>query len=60
MVPAIKTGMKKGITLNSYVLKDIIVKELKDRYPVIIKLFTDLELLCMGCPAEAFQSVASQ
>lgn len=37
---------------------DIMVKELLDRYPQILQLFMDLHLLCPGCPAEAFHTLA--
>lgn len=34
------------------------VKELLDRYPQLLRTFLDLGLLCVGCPAEAFHSLA--
>ena len=34
------------------------VKELLDRYPQLLRTFMDLGLLCVGCPAEAFHSLA--
>ena len=37
---------------------DITVKELLDRYPQLLPSFMDLGLLCVGCPAEAFHSLA--
>lgn len=43
--------------MDSFTIKDITVKELIDRYPKLIKLFMGLELLCIGCPAEAFHTV---
>ena len=43
--------------MDSFSIKDITVKELIDRYPMLVKLFMDLGLLCIGCPAEAFHTV---
>ena len=37
---------------------EITVKELLDRYPRLLKPFMDLDLLCVGCPAEAFHTLA--
>lgn len=37
---------------------DITVKELLDRYPRLLQSFMDLGLLCVGCPAEAFHTLA--
>ncbi|MCP4010136.1 MAG: DUF1858 domain-containing protein [Proteobacteria bacterium] len=37
---------------------DTTVKELLDRYPKILQLFMDFGLLCVGCPAEAFHTLA--
>lgn len=34
------------------------VKELLDRYPQLLQSFMDLGLLCVGCPAEAFHTLA--
>ncbi|MCB2168962.1 MAG: DUF1858 domain-containing protein [Deltaproteobacteria bacterium] len=36
----------------------ITVKELLDGYPRLIQPFMDLGLLCVGCPAEAFHTLA--
>ena len=36
---------------------DITVKELLDRYPMLLASFMDLDLLCVGCPTEAFHTV---
>ena len=36
---------------------DITVKELLDRYPMLLASFMDLGLLCVGCPTEAFHTV---
>ncbi|WP_049770372.1 DUF1858 domain-containing protein [Desulforapulum autotrophicum] len=43
--------------MESFSIKDITVKELIERYPKLVKLFMDLGLLCIGCPAEAFHTV---
>ena len=37
---------------------DITIKELLDRYPQLLQLFMDLGLLCIGCPVEAFHTLA--
>ncbi|MCF8127708.1 MAG: DUF1858 domain-containing protein [Deltaproteobacteria bacterium] len=37
---------------------DITVKELLDRYPQALQPLMDLGLLCVGCPAEAFHTLA--
>ena len=36
----------------------ITVKEVLDRYPQALQVFMNLGLLCVGCPAEAFHSLA--
>ncbi|MCP3951675.1 MAG: DUF1858 domain-containing protein [Desulfobacterales bacterium] len=36
---------------------DTTVKELLDRYPMLLAAFMDLGLLCVGCPTEAFHTV---
>ena len=37
---------------------DITVKALLDGYPRLLPSFMELGLLCVGCPAEAFHSLA--
>ncbi|MFZ0614066.1 MAG: DUF1858 domain-containing protein [Desulfobacterales bacterium] len=37
---------------------DMTVKELLDRYPQLLPTFMDLGLLCVGCPTEAFHTLA--
>jgi hybrid cluster-associated redox disulfide protein len=37
---------------------DITVKELMDRHLQLLKPFMDLGLLCVGCPTEAFHTLA--
>ncbi len=37
---------------------DITVKQLLDRYPQLLRTFMDLGLLCVGCPTEAFHTLA--
>ncbi len=37
---------------------DITVKELLDRHPKALQPLMDLGLLCVGCPAEAFHTLA--
>ena len=34
------------------------VKEVLDRHPRALQVFMDLRLLCVGCPAEAFHTLA--
>lgn len=44
--------------MNSILPSDITVKELLDRHPQALQLFMDFGLLCVGCPAEAFHTLA--
>lgn len=44
--------------MKPFLSSDITVKELLDRYPQLLKLFMDMDLLCVGCPAEAFHTLA--
>jgi len=34
------------------------VREFMDQYPQVLRTFMDLRLLCVGCPAEAFHTLA--
>jgi len=34
------------------------VKEVLDRYPQVLPVFMQLRLLCVGCPTEAFHTLA--
>jgi len=43
--------------LNSSELRNITIEELIDQYPTLIKLFMNMGLLCIGCPAETFHTV---
>jgi hybrid cluster-associated redox disulfide protein len=36
----------------------ITVKEVLDRHPQALQVFLDIGLLCVGCPAEAFHTLA--
>ena len=36
----------------------ITVKEVLDRHPQALKVFMDIGLLCVGCPTEAFHTLA--
>jgi hybrid cluster-associated redox disulfide protein len=36
---------------------EITVEELLDRYPRLLQSFMDFDLLCVGCPAEAFHTL---
>jgi hybrid cluster-associated redox disulfide protein len=56
-----KTGSKTRtilLIMNRRLSADISVKELLDRYPILLQTFIDLGLLCVGCPTEAFHTVA--
>ena len=44
--------------MRPYLSPDITVKKLLDRYPQLLQLFMDLGLLCIGCPVEAFHTLA--
>jgi hybrid cluster-associated redox disulfide protein len=44
--------------MEPYLSPDITVKDLLDHYPQLLQLFMDLGLLCIGCPAEAFHTLA--
>jgi len=44
--------------MNPLLSSDITVKELLDRHPQTLQLFMDIGLLCVGCPAEAFHTLA--
>ena len=44
--------------MKPYLSPDITVKKLLDRYPPLLQLFMDLGLLCIGCPVEAFHTLA--
>ena len=36
----------------------ITVKELLEKHPKLLHVFMDMGLLCVGCPAEAFHTLA--
>lgn len=38
--------------------ESITIKELLDLYPYLLTTFIDLGLMCVGCPADAFHSLA--
>ncbi len=44
--------------MKSLLSSDITVKELLDCHPQTLQLFMDIGLLCVGCPAEAFHTLA--
>jgi hybrid cluster-associated redox disulfide protein len=44
--------------VSSNISAEIIVKDLLDRHPRLVQLFMDMELMCVGCPAEAFHTLA--
>jgi hybrid cluster-associated redox disulfide protein len=44
--------------MNASVSSDITINKLLDRYPQLLQLFMDLGLLCIGCPVEAFHTLA--
>ncbi len=43
--------------MNSNISTDITVKELLDRYPRLLQMFMDMELMCVGCPTETFHTL---
>jgi len=44
--------------VNQSVSADITVKELLESYPKLLNTFMDMGLMCVGCPAEAFHTLA--
>ena len=46
--------MVEHSTITSY----ITVQELLEKYPMTLHIFMDMGLLCAGCPAEAFHTLA--
>jgi hybrid cluster-associated redox disulfide protein len=46
------------IGMPVYLTPDITVKELLDRYPRLLQTFMGLGMMCVGCPTEAFHTVA--
>ncbi len=44
--------------MTSDISGKITVKMLLENYPQVIQLFLDMGLLCVGCPAESFHSLA--
>ena len=43
---------------NSHIPSDLTVKELLETHPQLLQIFMDMGLLCVGCPAEAFHTLA--
>lgn len=37
---------------------DISIKELLKSYPQLLRMFMDMKLMCVGCPAEEFHTLA--
>jgi len=53
-----KTSQRRAsATMPVQLTPHMTVKELLDRYPQLLKTFLELDLLCVGCPAEAFHTV---
>lgn len=44
--------------MASNISSDITVKALLDTYPQTLQMFLDMGLLCAGCPAESFHTLA--
>ncbi len=44
--------------MNTKISTDITVKELLERYPQLLQMFMDMDLMCVGCPNEAFHTLA--
>lgn len=49
---------KDATIVGPLLSSDMTVKELLDLYPKLMQTFMDLGLLCVGCPAEAFHTLA--
>ncbi len=43
---------------NSEISSVMTVKELLETHPKLLLMFVDMGLLCVGCPAEAFHTLA--
>ena len=43
---------------NSDISSVMTVKELLETHPKLLLMFVDMGLLCVGCPAEAFHTLA--
>lgn len=43
---------------NSDISSVMTVKELLETHPKLLHIFLDMGLLCVGCPAEAFHTLA--
>lgn len=43
---------------NSDISSLMTVKELLETHPGLLRIFLDMGLLCVGCPAEAFHTLA--
>jgi len=44
--------------VNSNISADITVKKLLERFPRLLQTFMDMNLMCAGCPTEAFHTLA--
>ena len=44
--------------MNIYISSNTTVKYLLDTHPQILHMFIDMKLLCVGCPAEGFHTLA--
>lgn len=52
------TTMECKIAGKTEISSDITVKELLERKPGLMYVFWEMKLLCVGCPAEAFHTLA--
>lgn len=43
---------------NQNISSDLTVKELLKTHPTLLNMFLDMGLMCVGCPAEAFHTLA--
>ena len=43
--------------MKSYLSENITIKKLLNIYPHLLHTFIDLELMCVGCPADAFHTL---
>lgn len=44
--------------VNADISSDTTVKNLLEAYPQMLQIFLEMQLLCVGCPAEGFHTLA--
>jgi hybrid cluster-associated redox disulfide protein len=50
--------MGRKMTLKPTITADVTVKELLDRFPQLLKIFMEMNLMCAGGPTETFHTLA--